>query len=296
MVSFRTLRKIIVGHALLAGTLTSAVGCGSLTPLKPDGGGGEGGGGAGGQGGVGGTATGGSGGAGGSVSCPDAGGGACQYCPSGYLTGPGGCNSCQCKPGDGGADQLACYPLFHDCASDAECCAPNRCLSITGTRQCQQEGPATGGSVTLRLVIPTSRSFCDQTSGCSSTAHITILNAAGQAIGLSIPWCSTTCSAACAPSPCPGIACFDQGIAVKTGELPWDGTSITGSTCGNHVGCYQSGFAPSGHYVARMCATPGNLTTADGGFPSTCTATGPAECVDVPFDFPGPSPVIGTLL
>jgi hypothetical protein len=60
---------------------------------------------------------------------------------------------------------------------------------------------------------------------------------------------------------------FNQGVAVKTGDLTWDGTSISGSTCGNHVSCYQPGFAPAGHYVARMCATPGNLTTAHGGFP-----------------------------
>ena len=61
------------------------------------------------------------------------------------------------------------------------------------------------------------------------------------------------------------------------------------------MACYQPGFAPAGHYVARMCATPGTITTADGGFPSKCTATGAVECVDVPFDFPGSSPIIGTL-
>ena len=37
---------------------------------------------------------------------------------------------------------LACYPLFHACGTTDECCAPNRCLSITGTPACQQEGPA----------------------------------------------------------------------------------------------------------------------------------------------------------
>lgn len=82
---------------------------------------------------------------------------------------------------------------------------------------------------------------------------------------------------------------------METFALTWDGLSYTGSTCGNGMGCYQPGFAPAGHYVARMCATPGNLTTADGGFPTTCGATGLIECVDVPFDFPGASPVVGTL-
>ena len=36
----------------------------------------------------------------------------------------------------------ACLPLFHACTTTDECCAPNRCLNITGTPACQQEGPA----------------------------------------------------------------------------------------------------------------------------------------------------------
>jgi hypothetical protein len=188
---------------------------------------------------------------------------ACQYCPNGYLTGAGGCRTCQCKPGDAGMD--------------------------SGT-----DG-GSPGSVTLRLVIPMSQSFCDQSSTCGGSSHITILNSAGQAVGISVPWCSTICSTVCKPSPCPAIACISEGMVVKTTELPWDGSSYTTSTCGNQMSCYQPGFAPPGHYVAKMCATPGKVTTADGGFPSTCTATGPIECVDVPFDFPGPTPVVGTL-
>lgn len=42
-------------------------------------------------------------------------------------------------------DGAACYPLFHACASNDECCSPNRCLNITGTLECQQEGPSVGG-------------------------------------------------------------------------------------------------------------------------------------------------------
>jgi len=45
-------------------------------------------------------------------------------------------------PTDGSADHpIACYPLFHACTTTDECCAPNRCLNITGTPACQQEGP-----------------------------------------------------------------------------------------------------------------------------------------------------------
>jgi hypothetical protein len=80
-----------------------------------------------------------------------------------------------------------------------------------------------------------------------------------------------------------------------TVELTWDGTSAMASTCGNNMACYRPEAAPPGHYVARMCATPGNLTTADARFPSACTSTGTEECIDGPFDVPGPSPVVGTL-
>ncbi|HVV51808.1 MAG TPA: hypothetical protein VHO06_19225 [Polyangia bacterium] len=45
-----------------------------------------------------------------------------------------------------GQDALACFPLFHACTTSDECCAPNRCLNITGTPACQQEGPAPSGT------------------------------------------------------------------------------------------------------------------------------------------------------
>jgi hypothetical protein len=40
------------------------------------------------------------------------------------------------------ADEASCVGLFKTCANDAQCCAPYRCLNITGTSQCQLEGPA----------------------------------------------------------------------------------------------------------------------------------------------------------
>ena len=96
------------------------------------------------------------------------------------------------------------------------------------------------------------------------------------------------------PSPCPGIACITQGVPVTTKDYPWDGSAFATSTCGAKMACYQPGFVPAGHYVARMCATPGTLSS-DGGFPQTCTPTGPIECVDVPFDFPSAPLVLGQL-
>jgi hypothetical protein len=52
-------------------------------------------------------------------------------------------------PADGAADlsdagDAACSALFTRCTQDSECCAPYRCLNITGTRECQLEGPTHG--------------------------------------------------------------------------------------------------------------------------------------------------------
>ena len=47
--------------------------------------------------------------------------------------------------GAGAGDAGACYPLFHACTNNDDCCAPNRCLNITGTPECQQESPQLGG-------------------------------------------------------------------------------------------------------------------------------------------------------
>ncbi len=48
---------------------------------------------------------------------------------------------------EAGADAPpACQPLFHACVNDGECCAPNRCLNVSGTLMCQQEGPGSAGT------------------------------------------------------------------------------------------------------------------------------------------------------
>jgi hypothetical protein len=146
------------------------------------------------------------------------------------------------------------------------------------------------GTVTVRLIIPAGRSFCDR---CNGGLRVTILDAAGQPVETYAPSCSTSC-ASCELTSCPAVPCFPSMLPA-TNDTTWDGTMAMASTCGKHLACSQPEAAPAGHYVARMCATPGDLTTADGGFPATCTATGSMECVDVPFDLPGPSPVVGTL-
>jgi hypothetical protein len=51
--------------------------------------------------------------------------------------GEGGANA-----GDAAVEQRLCRGLFAPCTTDSQCCAPNRCVVITGVPQCQQEGPS----------------------------------------------------------------------------------------------------------------------------------------------------------
>jgi hypothetical protein len=153
------------------------------------------------------------------------------------------------------------------------------------------------GTVTFRLMLPPTRSFCDSVSSCGVNGHITFTTSGGEGLDIGPRWCTTQCSSQCTPSPCPLFPCtVPTGVAVTQVEQSWDGAYADSSTCGNAMACYIPKFARPGRYVARMCATPGTLTITDSApAPASCTPTGPAECVDVPFDFPGASPVEASL-
>ena len=153
-------------------------------------------------------------------------------------------------------------------------------------------------AITLKVVVPTDKPYCDQTTGCTSPTHFQILTAAGEPITFVTPSCATMCGTGttCQFQVCPGIACIASHGTEFTGtQMVWDGTSYAMSTCGMGTQCYQKSTAPSGHYIARMCGTPGKLDNPDAGFQANCVATGAAVCVDVPFDYPGPTPVVGKL-
>ena len=152
-------------------------------------------------------------------------------------------------------------------------------------------------TITLQLVVPADKSFCDTASSCSPATHITIMTTAGVALDISTPSCATICSTSCRPELCPEIACLaPRGVAFTGTEITWDGTTYAMSTCGSAVPCYAPKKVVAGRYVAHMCATPGTLSNTDAGLSGpTCTATAPEKCVDVPFDIPGPTPIEGKL-
>jgi len=155
------------------------------------------------------------------------------------------------------------------------------------------------GSVTLGLVVPTTTSFCDTAMCGSPGPHITISTADGKDVPTIRPVCGAFCAAdgTCDQHLCtPGGACAPPHGEAYTGEtINWDGTSVGTSTCGAGIVCTTLPHVADGNYVAHMCATPGTLTMSDGGFYPTCTATGPVECIDVPFTIPSATPVVGSL-
>ena len=147
------------------------------------------------------------------------------------------------------------------------------------------------GSVTLRLDIPDTRTFCDQLATCAfSGQHITIATVAGHPLQLGAGFCATACTDQCQPLACPAIPpCpIAGGQAVTQVALSWDGSYYEPGTCGSGTSCFSRRFVLPGRYVANMCATPGTLSQGDAGPTATCTTTGPPECVAVTFELPGP--------
>ncbi len=150
------------------------------------------------------------------------------------------------------------------------------------------------GTVTLRLALPASTSFCDVSCG-DVAPHITILTIDKKPVPTQPPACVPLCAANCQAFGCPqGGACLLTGVAVTSAELKWDGSTYQTSTCGAGISCYQPTIAPAGKYIARMCATPGKLSQPTDS-PPVCTATGVQSCTDVVFAFPSGGIVQGSL-
>jgi hypothetical protein len=143
------------------------------------------------------------------------------------------------------------------------------------------------GTVTVRLLLPSGQSFCDEASGCGGVTHVSFGTETGQWLNVGASWCGVRCSD-CLALPCPAIpVCIGQagGVMITTVESTWDGSYVESSTCGNAVACTTPRFVRPGRYVARLCATPGEVTMT--GAAPVCTATGSDACMDVPFDLPG---------
>jgi hypothetical protein len=152
------------------------------------------------------------------------------------------------------------------------------------------------GSVTFMMTTPGSLAFCDQLSCAGGPTHLSIKDAAGVAIHWEAGRCGTTDCETCQQLLCPLLCQAPQGVVYTGGSVTWDGSYLADSSCGSaHTSCSQPRVVAPGRYVAEFCATPGDVTKPDGSYLSMCTATGPAQCAQVPFDFPSSNPVQLTL-
>jgi hypothetical protein len=126
--------------------------------------------------------------------------------------------------------------------------------------------------------------------GCGGQ-WLSIKTAAGEQLDRSF-LCGVKCDG-CLPVPCPPIACFlPQHLPAEGTTETWDGTYFASETCGAGMQCKQpTCVAASSHLVATMCAYPS--VGPDSGF--DCMGSSTPSCVDVPFDYPSPGPVVGTI-
>jgi hypothetical protein len=104
--------------------------------------------------------------------------------------------------------------------------------------------------------------------------------------------CGTANCAQCETRVCPAISCVAPQPLTRDGvSFTWDGITYEGSTCQGTAGtlsCDRARCAPSGHYVANLCATVA-LKTGGGpgpGSTATCTLSDQKVCTKVEFDLP----------
>jgi hypothetical protein len=129
---------------------------------------------------------------------------------------------------------------------------------------------------------------------CPGGGHVSIRTLDGRPLVTRLQPGDPLCSDGCER----WIATVRNCDAVPSSDsLAWDGTvyaqtTFSEATCAVRgavgLACYQPSRASAGRYLAHMCAVRCTSMTTAEGLPS-CSATGAEDCIDVPFEFPGPA-------
>ena len=104
-----------------------------------------------------------------------------------------------------------------------------------------------------------------------------------------------TCQAG-QPGKCPpNLSCY---VRMPAGGVDLEASfeALTTRPCraSAAIVCRESGCRPSGHYIARMCAVVLQSAAADEQCATEAYSV-PPSCIDVPFDFPATTMVVGTI-
>ncbi|MDB4981633.1 MAG: hypothetical protein JWM82_2385, partial [Myxococcales bacterium] len=174
----------------------------------------------------------------------------------------------------------------------------NECEATCTGGTVTSEGPCSVGKVTIKITVAPNSAYCDPgTSGTGAARpFIQILSTDGEPLPIFGSACAPPCSI------CMTVTCLPATIPAEAPsmfpgtELAWDGLIYETSTCGNNVSCSDRKAAPAGKYLARLCALPGKVDSADGGLPPRCVSSGPVVCVDVPFELPSATTVVAAEL
>ena len=121
--------------------------------------------------------------------------------------------------------------IFASIASALAACSSGSLNNVMGTG-------TSPGTVTLRLDLPSTTSFCDPLQyGVCFDNHISIRTPAGQMLEVDTGGCSLVCSSQCVAPPCTDGICVSGGHAITQVEKTWDGSYYLSSTCGQGLGC-----------------------------------------------------------
>jgi hypothetical protein len=186
------------------------------------------------------------------------------------------------------ASGLMCVGLLMaaGCAGDATANATGAGGAGGGSEVSASGGgpPCPGGIVDFELRAAPGEPFFVQEAypPCADANWLRLSDNDGAAQAFIYPGASLACDT-CTVTTWSAVCTTSTAEPVMTSHAEWDGHRFAGGTCGGGATCARRECVPAGHYQATMCAAMASSLSA------------PLRCVQVPFDYPAPGPVVGLL-